>query len=67
MHDLEEKQLIKIVEDNTIDSPSLPGEPLMLETFKKWIAAAEEAPAISLKEAQAKWQSKRKQLQKHIR
>ncbi|MBD0277213.1 MAG: hypothetical protein ICV81_04495 [Flavisolibacter sp.] len=60
LHNLEEKQLIKIVGDNTFDSPSLAGAPLRIE-------AAEEAPNKDLKEIQTKWQRKRKKLQKRIR
>ena len=64
LYALEEKHLIKIVEENEIDSPVLPGEPLTWKAFKSWIAASEKVPAISLNDLQARWQNKRKQLQK---
>lgn len=60
---LEQKQLIKIVEDTNLDSPALAGAPLSLKAFKNWIHDAESTNTISLKEAKSKWAEKRKQLQ----
>ncbi len=67
LHTLEEKHFIKIVDEAKLDSPSLPGSPLSLKTFKKWIADAEMAKTVSIKEAKIKWAGKRKQLQKLTR
>jgi hypothetical protein len=62
LHALEGKQYIRILENNHIDSPALPGQALSLHAFKQWIGAAENSPTIDLKEAKAKWVTKRKQL-----
>jgi hypothetical protein len=67
LHSLEEKHLIKIVDDAEWNSAALPGEPLSLKTFKSWIKEAENADTVSLKEAKSKWTGKRKRLQKLIR
>jgi hypothetical protein len=67
LHSLEEKHFIRIVEETSFDSPALPGVQLNLKAFKNWISDAENAPTVDLKEAKAKWASKRKQLQKLIR
>ena len=59
------KILKNYVEDNlaTIDTPALPGKPLSTSEFKKWIEQAEKKPTISLAEAKAKWNIRKKQLQ----
>ncbi len=68
LHNLEAKHFIRIVEDNVLDSPSLPeGERLGIKAFKSWISDAENMSMVSLKSAKAKWTSKRKQLQRLTR
>ena len=67
IHALEDKNFIRIVENNNFDSPSLPGAALSLKAFKTWINNAEQTPTIDLKEAKATWAIKRKQLQKLTR
>ena len=47
-----------------LHSPTLPGSPLTLKTFKTWIADAEATTTVSLKNAKEKWAGKRKQLVK---
>jgi len=64
LHTLEEKHFIKIVDNSELHSPALPGSPMPLKAFKNWIADAEAASTISLKDAKQKWASKRKQLVK---
>jgi hypothetical protein len=64
LHALEDKHFIRIVENSDFDSPSLPGTALSFKAFKTWISEAEETPTIDLKEAKAKWATKRKQLRK---
>jgi len=64
LHTLEEKKIIRIIEDADLDSPVLPGSPLPLKAFKQWITDAGSNDTISLKEARKKWAGKRKQLQK---
>jgi hypothetical protein len=66
LRDLEKKEFISIVENDDTDSPALPGKRQSLSQFKKWIAAAEQAPAVSLEDAKSLWSGKRKQLQKNI-
>jgi hypothetical protein len=67
IHSLEQKHLIKIVDDADMSSPSLPGSPLSLKAFKNWIADAESMPFVSLKDAKTKWAGKRKQLQQLLK
>lgn len=66
---LEEKQAIRVVTHTELDldSPALPGPPLAFQAFKRWIAQAEAAPAVSLKEAQSQWAKQREQLQRLIK
>ncbi|MBZ0098804.1 MAG: hypothetical protein K8F30_06950 [Taibaiella sp.] len=59
LHVLEEKRLITIIRQITVDSPDLKGEPMSIKAFKKWIHVAENTPSISLKDAKAKWAKKR--------
>ncbi len=61
---LEEKKVIRIVDNIEWDSPALPGEQMSLKAFKDWIARSEEAPTVSFKEAKSQWTNKKKQLQK---
>ena len=67
IHDLEGQQLIQIVEEKQFDSPALPGEAISYKAFRTWINIAEDTPKIRLQEAKAKWEDKRKQLQKLTR
>ncbi|MEO7265260.1 MAG: hypothetical protein ABIW38_10125 [Ferruginibacter sp.] len=67
LYTLEERHLIKSVSEDFKQSPSLPGNPLLLKSFKNWIADAEATATVSLKEAKQKWASKRKQLVKLTR
>lgn len=62
LHALEHKQFIRILENNHIDSPALPGQAMSLSAFRKWIGASEQTPTVELKAAKAKWADKRKQL-----
>ncbi len=64
LHSLEDKQYIKIVDDSTFDSAALPGNPLSISAFKKWIKDVETEPTISLKDAKRKWEVRKKQLLK---
>jgi hypothetical protein len=67
IHSLEQKHLVKIVDDADMDSPSLPGAALSLKAFKSWIADAESMSSVSLKDAKTKWSGKRKQLQQLLK
>jgi hypothetical protein len=67
LHHLEEKHFIRIVDDASLDSPSLPGGRLSLKAFKNWIAQAEQAPTVDLKEAKSKWAAQKRKLRQNIR
>lgn len=64
IHALEERKAIKVIDNVSLDSPSVPGKPLSLKAFKSWIMESEEAPTVSLKEAKFQWKSKMKRLQR---
>ncbi len=64
LHELEDKNLVRIVKSPRFESPSLPGEPMDISAFQTWIKNAEKAPSISLKDAKSKWASQKKQLQR---
>ncbi len=64
LHALEEKQFIKIIDEKSLNTPSLSGKILDVEAFKNWIAKAEVADTVSLNTAKSSWINKRKQLQK---
>jgi hypothetical protein len=61
---LQEKHFINIVAQIDIDSPVFPGEPLTSKQFKELILSRENGPSMSLKEAEARWAKKKKQLLK---
>lgn len=64
LHNLEAKQLIRIVtEKGSVSSYALPGDPVSIEDFRKWIENAENTPTISLTQAEKQWQSQKKKLQ----
>ncbi len=63
LHSLEEKNSIRIVDDANLDSPALQGVQLSLKAFKNWIADAENAGTVELKDTKTKWINKRKQFQ----
>jgi len=68
LHNLEAKHLIRIVNENkTGSSYALPGEPVSVEDFRKWIEYAENTPTISLTQAKQQWQAQKKKLQQLIR
>ncbi len=67
LHELEERHFIKIVGEVPNGSPAVPGDPLNLDEFQKWIKKAEEMPNVSLEEAKSIWSKKKKLLAKHTR
>jgi hypothetical protein len=66
LHNLEEKNLIRIVNED-FSSYSLPGKPINEEEFRAWVKYAENTSTISLNEAKQKWEAKKKKLQSLIR
>lgn len=67
LQDLVHKNLIRIVKEPDITAYSLPGEPVSVEDFRKWIEYAENSPTVSLTEAKQRWAEQKKKLQKLIR
>jgi hypothetical protein len=51
------------LDSSELEAPSLPGDPLSLAEFRRWIKDAEKAPTVSLSQAKEKWASKRLQLE----
>jgi hypothetical protein len=67
LKDLEQKQLIRILKEPDLNSYSLPGEPISIEDFRKWIEYVENSPTVSLTKAKQRWVEQKKKLQKTIR
>ncbi len=67
LQDLEHKNLIRIVKEPDLNSYSLPGEPISVEDFRKWVEYAENSPTVGLTEAKQRWAEQKKKLQKLIR
>ena len=65
--DLEQKHLIRIVNEPELNSYALPGEPTSEEDFKKWVEYLEDSPTVSITEAKQRWATQKKKLQKLIR
>jgi predicted ATP-grasp superfamily ATP-dependent carboligase len=66
LHNLEEKNLIRIVSED-FSSYSLPGKPINEEEFRAWVEYAENTPTVSLNEAKQRWEAQKKKLQNLIR
>jgi hypothetical protein len=64
LHNLEEKNLIRIINED-FSSYALPGKPINNDEFKAWVDYAEDTPTISLNEAKQQWEIRKKKLQ-HI-
>lgn len=64
---MEQKQFIRIVNEELIDSPSLPGKSIGSKAFKAWIKKVENEPSSEVNDVKAKWVSKRRTLQKLAR
>lgn len=68
LQNLEAKQLIRIVnEADPASSYALPGDPLSVEDFRKWIEQAESMPTISLNQSRKQWETRKKKLHQLIR
>jgi hypothetical protein len=68
LHKLEARQLIRIItEKGPASSYAIPGDPVSVEDFKKWITHAENTPSISITQAKKQWQSRKKKLRQPIR
>jgi len=49
-----------IVNEVIPTSPAIPGDPLSVDEFRKWIKRAEEMPTVTLEEAKSRWSKKKK-------
>lgn len=68
LHNLEAKQLIRIIaEKGPASSYALPGDPVSVEDFRKWVTQAENTPTISIIQAKKQWQARKKKLRQIIR
>ncbi len=67
LQDLQERHFINILGTPDINSHVFPGEPLTTEEFREFVLNRENGANMSLKEADAKWAKKRKQLLKPAR
>jgi hypothetical protein len=67
LQDLQERHFINILAKPKLNSSLFPGEPLTTEEFREYIFSRENGASMSLKEANAKWAKKRKQLLKPAR
>jgi hypothetical protein len=54
LHELENKNLIRIVSEPETNYLSLPGDPVSQEEFRQWVNAAEKTSTVSLTEAKQK-------------
>ena len=67
LEELEHKRLIRIIKEPDLNSYALPGEPVSVEDFRRWVKYAEDSPTVSLSDAKKRWEIKKKNLQKLIR
>ena len=67
LRSLSKKREIKIIDEANSESPSLQGEPLSLDAFRKWVQQAEAAKTVSLEEAKNICAGKKEKLQKVLR
>jgi hypothetical protein len=66
IQDLENRNLIRIVNEPDLNSYSLPDESISVEDFREWVNYAENSPTVSLQEAKQRWAEQKKKLQKLI-
>jgi hypothetical protein len=64
--DLETKHFVSVLEKSDMEIPALSGAALSIKEFRSWIQDAEQTSTLSLSEANATWEVKRKQLQQLI-
>jgi len=67
LEELEHKRLIRIIKEPDLNSYALPGEPVSVEDFRRWVKYAADSPTVSLSDAKKRWEIKKKKLQKLIR
>jgi hypothetical protein len=66
LHNLEEKKLIRIINEN-YSSYALPGKPLNEEELRALVEYAENTTTVSLNEAKQLWEARKKKLINLIR
>jgi hypothetical protein len=68
LHNLEAKKLIRIItEKEPASFYALPGDPVSVEDFRKWITQAENTPTTSITQAKKQWQARKKKLRQLIK
>jgi L-rhamnose mutarotase len=65
LHDLEEKDMIRIIKEKKYRSYALLGDPITDEEFREWVEESEKSPTISIEEAKQRWEQKKKMLLKN--
>lgn len=61
LHNLEEKKLIRIINED-YSSYALPGKPLNEKEFRAWVEHAENTTTVSLNEAKQLWEARKKKV-----
>jgi hypothetical protein len=67
LKELEQKRLIRFVEEPDLNSYALPGKSINKEDFKKWVEYIEDSPAVTITKAKQQWATQKEKLQKLIR
>lgn len=67
LQNLEQRDLIRIVNEPDLNSYSLSGEPISDNDFRNWVEYAGNSPTISLTDAKQRWSDQKRKLQKGIR
>lgn len=67
LKDLENKHMIRIVNEPNLNSYALPGEQISEQDFNNWVDYAEDSATISITEAKQRWATQKGKLQKLIR
>ncbi len=63
LKELEEKSLIRIVNEPDLNSYALAGNSISREDFKKWVEFNENSPTVSITEAKQRWTIQKEKLQ----
>ena len=63
LKELEEKSLIRIVNEPDLNSYALAGNSISREDFKKWVEYSENSPTVNITEAKQRWTIQKEKLQ----
>jgi predicted ATP-grasp superfamily ATP-dependent carboligase len=67
IQDLEDKQIIRIVENSDMNSSVFSGHEFSPAELQQWIDYAENSPTVPLSEAKYRWSTQKTKLQNLIR